>query len=85
MKEYIIQYLKNITNSYIFIKCIVIFICSVIAFIPTEMFTVIYYLANPIGFWQNFALFSVGILVLGLPQLFLGYLYVIAILLIIAE
>lgn len=53
-----------------------------IAFIPTWIFLIIKYIANPEGFWQKLVLFGLGLWVGGGIQFFLAVLFVVALIVI---
>jgi hypothetical protein len=54
-----------------FLGWLLIFVgITFLCFIPTEIFLLIYFLVSPNGFWQKFAVYGVGIWLLGGLQVF---------------
>lgn len=43
---------------------------TILCFLPTEVFILLRWFLNPTGFWQNFAIFGAGVLLLGGFQIF---------------
>lgn len=61
-------------------KAVVKFLLSIgaliLCFTPTWLFLFFYYALTPNGFWQKFAIFGVGVYILGLFQLILIILFI---------
>lgn len=61
-------------NSMSFItKFIAFVVWTFLCFIPLELWFLMYKFTNPVGFWQNFAIFGLGAWLLGFGQL-IGFL-----------
>ena len=43
---------------------------TILCFLPAEVFILLRWFLNPTGFWQNFAVFGAGVLLLGGLQIF---------------
>ena len=72
LDEYrIVNWLKNFAKSNFILKCIGGFIIWVIALIPTWLYLLIRWLIGPESFWQELALFVIGVIVIGWLQIIL--------------
>lgn len=69
LKLYLYKKISNFTNNNIVAKTIVIFIIWVIALIPVWIYCFINWLISPETFWQGFAIFSICLIIFGLPQI----------------
>jgi apolipoprotein N-acyltransferase len=63
------KFLKRQTNSNWFAKSVASFIVGVLAFIPTYILWFFWWLLNPVGFWQTFAVIAGWIAVFGAIQM----------------
>ena len=62
----------NLCHTNIIVKIFSVFIIWVIALIPTEFYLLIRWGVGPDGFWQELALFTLFIFLIGWLQLILG-------------
>ena len=85
-KLYTYKKISNFTNNNVVAKTIIIFIIWVIALIPVWIYCFINWLISPETFWQSFAIFSICLIILGLPQiLFMIFAGVISLMIILDE
>lgn len=61
----------------LFDKLFFIFLISVIAFAPAELYFLVKYFLSPEGFWQNLILLGISVYILGFIQLILFIFWVI--------
>lgn len=52
-----------------FLKAFLTVLVTILALLPAELWTICYFVLNPTGFWQKFAMVGGGLAVFGVVQL----------------